>query len=92
MQWDPVPGAASYRVIRGTVGSLREAGDFIDLGVVACIQPDSPAATTRGREDAEVPPRGAAFFYLVAYDDGRDSGYGSDTATKPRLKTGGGCE
>jgi hypothetical protein len=85
-------GALSYRVIRGNVTSLSEAGDFIDLGTVSCIQPSFAATSTQGHEDVEVPPLGEAFFYLVAYSDGRDSGYGTDTATKPRVKTGGGCE
>ena len=92
LRWDPVPSAFSYKVIRGTVSSLREAGDFINLGMVACIQPASMATSTQGQEDAEIPPVGEAFFYLVAYNDGRDIGYGSATATKPRVTTGGGCE
>ncbi len=92
LRWDPVPGASTYRVIRGSIGSLHDAGDFIDLGTVSCIQPASAATGTGGDEDGADPPLGETFFYLVAYDDGRDSGYGSDTATKPRLKTGGGCE
>ncbi len=92
LRWNPVPGASTYRVIRGSVGSLHDAGDFIDLGTVSCIQPASAATSTGADEDAELPPLGGAFFYLVAYDDGQDSGYGSDTAVKPRVKTGGGCE
>src|SRR5206468_1186658 len=36
LKWESVPGASSYKVIRGMVVNLREAGDFIDLGPVAC--------------------------------------------------------
>jgi HYR domain-containing protein len=92
LTWDPVPGASTYQVIRGNVASLSDAGAFIDLGTVSCIQRASGATSTQGDEDSEDPPLGEAFFYLVAYNDGQDSGYGSDTATKPRVKTGGGCE
>jgi hypothetical protein len=92
LRWDPVPGALSYRSIRGSVNSLRETGEFIDLGTVECILSHSTAVTTEGHEDAEDPPLGEVFYYLVSYNDGSDSGYGSDTATKPRVKTGGGCE
>jgi len=92
LQWRPVSGAVSYRVVRGYIGNLREAGDFIDLGVVSCIQSESTAVSTVGHEDVETPSPGEAFFYLVAYDNGHDSGYGTDAATKPRVKTGMGCE
>jgi hypothetical protein len=92
LQWDLVPGASFYRVIRGTVGSLRESGNSIDLGSVSCIQPGPSSTSTAGREDSESPATGQAFFYLVAYNDGRDSGYGSASAAKPRISTAGGCE
>jgi hypothetical protein len=92
LQWPPVQGATSYRAIRGSVSSLQGSGEFIDLGTVACIQAGSPSTDTQAEPDAEIPPVGEAFFYLVSYNDGQDSGYGSDTATKPRVKTGGGCE
>jgi hypothetical protein len=91
LRWDPVVGALSYRAIRGNVGSLREADDFIDLGTVSCLATDSSAASTVGHEDPEIPPLGQAFFYAVAYDDGRDSGYGTDTVSKPRMMSKGGC-
>lgn len=91
-EWNPVPGAISYSVVRGDLSSLKEGSDFIDLGTVVCLLPRSTLTSTTGHEDAEVPLAGQAFFYLAAYNDGQASGYGSDTATKPRLKTGGGCE
>jgi hypothetical protein len=92
LKWDAVPSALSYRVVRGNVASLREAGDFIDLGTVSCIQPESAATNTQGHEDAEIPHAGEAFFYVAAYNDGMDSGYGTETAVKPRVVTGGGCD
>jgi HYR domain-containing protein len=92
LRWDPVSTAQTYRIVRGNVRSLRETADFIDLGTVACVQADSPSTSTLVSPDAHVPNVGEAFYYVAAYNDGRDSGYGTDTATKPRLKTGGGCE
>jgi len=92
LRWEPVPGALSYQVIRGNVSSLREVGDFIDLGTVSCIQPAPAATSTQGQEDSGNPALGEAFFYLVAYNDGRESGYGSVAASKPRVVTRGGCE
>jgi hypothetical protein len=92
LRWDSVPGADSYKMIRGTAASLREAGSFIDLGTVSCVHPDSPDASTTARRDAGIPPLGQAYFFLVSYNDGMDSGYGSDTASKPRVKTSGGCD
>jgi len=92
LAWDPVPGTATYRVVRGNVTSLSDAGAFIDLGAVTCLQRASAATSTNGSEDAEIPPVGEAFFYVVAYNDGNDSGYGSATATKPRVATGGECQ
>jgi N-acetylneuraminic acid mutarotase len=90
--WNPVPDANSYKVIRGRTAELHEAGSFIDLGTVACLLPDSTGVNAPGCRDPEIPPLGQAFFYLVSYNDGLESGYGSDTASKPRVKTAGGCE
>jgi hypothetical protein len=92
LRWNPVPGASNYKVIRGVIGNLREAGEIIDLGTVSCNMPASSSTSTAGFEDADVPALGKAFFYLVSYNDGRDSGYGSTSTAKPRAETGGGCE
>jgi hypothetical protein len=91
LRWDTVPGALSYRAIRGQLANLRDASDFIDLGTVACLQPSSAATDTQAHADPEAPPPGEAFFYLVAYDDGVDSGFGSESAPKPEIVTGGSC-
>ena len=92
LSWNSVLGATTYEVIRGNMRSLQQAGDFIDLGTVTCVQAGSSQTSTTGQEDGEIPALGEAFFYLAAYNDGRDSGYGSASAAKPRLKTAGGCE
>ena len=92
VSWNPVDGATAYSVIRGKVRGLRLAGDVIDLGTVTCVRSSSSQTSTNGQEDDEIPALGEVFFYLVSYNDGRDSGYGTATATKPRVIASGGCE
>lgn len=89
--WNAVPDADGYQMIRGEVGGLSEAGSFIDLGSVSCIYPSGNLLTAE-RSDSQVPPPGRAYFYLVSYSDGMDSGYGTDTVSKPRIRTSGGCD
>jgi len=88
--WNAVPGADGYQMIRGEMGGLREAGNFIDLGSVSCIYPSANLLAAE-RTDSQVPPPGRAYFYLVSYSDGMDSGYGTDKVSKPRISTSGGC-
>jgi hypothetical protein len=90
--WDPVPGIRFYNVVRGDVGSLSDTGAVYDLGPVACLANGSAATSTAGLEDASIPSAGAAFFYLVEYDDGRPSGYGTGSAARERAaRAGEGC-
>jgi hypothetical protein len=92
LAWAVVPEALSYRVVRGNTANLRDAGESIDLGTVACIRPDSLEVSTLAYEDAEAPPPGEAFFYLVAYDDQwGSSGYGTASAAKPQVAGPGDC-
>jgi hypothetical protein len=92
VSWSAAPGASSYNVIRGDVGSLRDAGPVIDLGAVQCIEAASLDPSTEGREDAARPASGEAFFYLVEYDDGTSCSYGAESADKPRAPGSGGCQ
>jgi hypothetical protein len=91
VDWSQVPGAIFYSVVRGRVGSLREAADFIDLGDVACVEGRSSDATTVGHEDRDAPAEGKSFFYLVAYNDGQDSSYSTEDVDKPRIASSGSC-
>lgn len=73
--WDAAPGAVSYDLIRGSLGSLHDNGSAVQLGTVVCVEDDSSDTTTAaGAEaaspDASVPAAGAAYFYLVRYHDG----------------------
>jgi hypothetical protein len=63
LTWSPAARADTYDVVRGLVTDLGS-------GYGACHAPGLPDPAY---EDAELPPAGAAYFYLVA---GRDAGCG----------------
>jgi hypothetical protein len=92
VQWPAVPGALRYNVIRGRFGGVVETAEAFDLGAVTCIEAASADTTTAGDEDFEDPPRGELFFYLVDYDNGARSGYGTESAAKPRTPASGDCQ
>jgi subtilisin-like proprotein convertase family protein len=93
VQWDAVPGAGSYSVIRGQVSGLREETHFINLGAVSCLAASTPALSIAGQEDAAIPALGEAFLYAAAYSDAAgSSSYGSVSAAKPRVTGSGNCE
>ncbi len=92
LEWAPVPGALFYNAIRGELRNLHETANTIDLGPVVCLDSHSQNATTWSKEDAGIPPEGEAFFYLVEYDEGWASGYGTESVGKPRVPGPGYCE
>ena len=91
IEWAAVPAAQSYAAIRGNVAALKEMSENIDVGDVTCIASGLTAPTTLGHEDTVDPAAGEAFFYLVEYDDGGRSAYGTVSASKPRAPRAGGC-
>jgi hypothetical protein len=99
LRWSEAPGALYYNVVRGAVRNLGEAADWIDLGEVRCVESGSTDAITAGHEDADLPPPGGAFFYLVEYrtasgdalGTGCASSFGTEALAKPRLPASGGC-
>ena len=62
VEWDSLAGALSYDVVRGEVASLADAGSFIDMGTVTCVESQSVDPATLGSEDSSVPSPGQAFF------------------------------
>ncbi|MBZ5640818.1 MAG: choice-of-anchor D domain-containing protein [Acidobacteriia bacterium] len=92
LEWEPVEGAQNYDIIRGNVANLHVQGSFIDLGDVLCIDRGTTDNTTIGFEDTAVPAPGQVFFYVGQYFDGQgESGYGTESAAKPRsVKVGHG--
>jgi hypothetical protein len=92
LSWSEVDDAVSYDVIRGELTNVVLAGLVINLGSVVCLERDSSDASSVGDEDRELPEPGRAFFYLVEYDDGTSSSYGSESAGLPRAPAQGDCE
>jgi len=86
-----VPGPRSYDVIRGSIGSIGELPAAIDLGTVVCIESASADTHTAGDEDLATPSPGQTFFYLVEYDNGSVSSFGTDSAGVPRVPSSGDC-
>ena len=95
--FDPVPGAATYDILRGALGALTPGAGVIDLGAVVCLENDSPDPTTgpagpTGHADAQAPAPGTGFFYLFrAATAGAGSAYGADALCRPRLAASGDC-
>ena len=93
VEWDEVPGAVNYDVVRGDLSALRVMGSNVDLGSVTCVESDSTDTTTAGAEDSSVPALGKAFFYLIQFNDGlQDSSYGSMSVGRARVVSGGNCQ
>ena len=82
--WNAVSGAQTYDVIRGDLSNIGETAVVVTLGTVTCMEDNSADVSTVGWEDPAIPPPGEGFFYLVAYFDGTSSGYGTESASKPR--------
>jgi hypothetical protein len=89
--WLEVTGARWYNVVRGNMRELRATPEAISLGGIACIEEESLDTNTAGQEDADTPAGGEGFFYLVEYDDGRGSSFGSEDGGGPRVPASGGC-
>jgi hypothetical protein len=93
LDWTDVPGASYYNVIRGDLGSLWVDVEAIHLGTVRCVTGQTTRSDTEGREDPDIPAVGEAFFYVVEYvEAGARSGYGTESAPKPRVVDSGDCE
>ena len=84
LSWAELPGAVVYNAIRGTTLNLHDGGEGYVLGPLLCLGSLPP--TTTEISDGGLPPSpGEAFFYLVEYDDGLRSGYGTESAAKERM-------
>jgi len=82
--------SSSFNVVRGLLSNLTETVDAYELGALTCIEAASTDTDTIGFEDATDPGPGAVFIYLVESAD-QPGGYGTETASKPRLPGGGDC-
>lgn len=88
VRFSAVAGSTTYDLARGSVASLREIGQTVDLGSLTCLANDlvAPDSVSASVEDAAVPPAGEAFFYLFR-DDGDDGGgsYGTGSRGQSRV-------
>lgn len=92
LEWQPVPPAAHYDVIRGDLAELIQDYCALDLGAVVCLRNDTPATDTSANPDTVVPGVGQAFFYLVRYEDTLGPRpYGTSTQGSFRTPSSGGC-
>lgn len=91
VSWGAVPAARFYNVVRGSVRNLRDVGTAIALGALACVAEGTTATDTEGMEDTATPTIGDIFFYLVEYDDGRPSSFGTESSMKEYLADAGLC-
>jgi hypothetical protein len=78
VSWTAVSGAVYYNAVSGDVRNLRYGNNIIDLGAVNCLAAHS--SQTSVTEPQSSSPSGQALFYLVEYNDGRSSSYGSATS------------
>ena len=73
------------------MADIARGGSFISLGPVLCIEAASLDTTTAGMPDPVDPGSGEVFLYLVEYDDGLASGYGTESAGAPEVPGSGAC-
>jgi Tol biopolymer transport system component len=95
VSWTVESGPLRYDVIRGNVAALGPLpGGGVDLGPVACLEDDSPDATTAGDGDPLAPGPGEAFFYLYRGTPGLQAGpgsYGTGSGGGERQPASGDC-
>lgn len=92
--WDIESGPVRYDVIRGACAQLRGGVPGIaGLGTVACLENDSPDATTAGFGDATAPAAGQAFFFVFRGAQGLASpgSYGTASDGSVRAPDAGDC-
>ena len=85
LSWDPVSSGSRYDVVRGDLVNVHDGGAHFQMGEVTCVAPGIVESDTRAYLDAESPVLGQTFFYLVEYDDGLRSGFGTITSLKDRF-------
>jgi len=92
ISWNDVSDARFYSLVRGNVKNVHELPETISLGDVTCLEARSLDLNSAGDEDYENPPPGEAFFYVVSYNDGGTSSYGTAAVAKPKTVESGDCE
>jgi hypothetical protein len=80
--WSKVSGAHHYNVIRTDLDHVRLEDEVIRLDPVVVL---AEGTTATAMFDEQRPESGKAYGYLVEYDDGAPSGYGTESAGRERV-------
>jgi hypothetical protein len=77
LSWDPAPSGSTYDVVKGDLDELRSTGGDFNASQLGCLLDDG--FDTKAT-DAEPPPSGATFYYLVRVADcaGRTGSFDSN--------------
>ena len=85
VSWSAVAGALYYNVVRGDVGNLHSGAGVIDLGAVTCLGGHTQSTSVSDLDAPSSP--GRVLFYLVEYNDGHSSSYGSASSSMETVVT-----
>jgi len=85
VSWSAVAGALYYNVVRGDVSNLHYGNNVIDLGAVTCLAGHTAQTSATDTQMSGAP--GQAMFYLVEYNDGHSSSYGSASSSMETVVT-----
>ncbi len=86
VSWDEVPGAIHYNIVQGDVGNMKRSSKSFHMGSLECLASGTAATSVRTTAD---PDPGQTLFYLVEYDDGLPSGFGTESAALDRFVPAG---
>jgi hypothetical protein len=79
LQWNALPCAASYDVVRGRIYMLRNSGGDFAYATVACVTNNLAATTVN---DAAATPIGGGFYFLVRANGCSGSTYDERSGTQ----------
>jgi hypothetical protein len=94
LYWIAVSGAQGYDIVSGNVGNLVTKDGAVSLGAVRVLGREVTGTSWTEGANGVVPSPGQAFFYVMqARENGRGSGYGTESVPLPRvpLLCEGGC-
>ena len=86
VSWGDVPGAIHYNMVQGDVANLKRSSKSFHMGSLECLASGTAATSVPATAD---PAPGQTFFYLVEYDDGLPSGFGTESAALDRFVPSG---
>ena len=88
LRWSFHSSAATYDLIRGSVGAVTRGGDPVNLGPVVCVEDNSFNLTSADHPDTAAPPPGGIFFYALRP---KNLDYGLSSDGRDRVTASGDC-